>query len=221
MLQWITQIFKYLMETHEHFNVKIQERYEFIGKEDLALRERVRFCVLILFILGDQNTNQVWNSFMHEPFYIKNSGISRQRTNSSSRSDDENETSFSDDLNTSWPVMTNKKVKNRKARPSTVIRRTRTVEVPTEKAKNTAPVRFDVAITNSDTTRKNRRKRERERFHAAKKVSGIGTAELVRSAINGTILDLDERPKTATLKRPSILDESLKDKVSQMYLSCI
>lgn len=148
------------------------------------------------------------------PFRVENSGISRQRTNSSSRSDDENETSFSDDLNTSWPVMTNKKVKNKKARPSTVIRRTRTVEVPTEKVKNTAPVRFDVAIVSSDTTRKNRRKRERERFHAAKKVSGNQTAELVRSAINGTILDLDERPKTATLKRPSILDESLKDKVS-------
>merc|ERR1712223_1310678 len=61
--------------------------------------------------------------------------------------------------------------------------------------------------------RKTRRKRERERFHAAKKVSGFGGAELIRSAINGTILDQDERPKTATLKRPSILDESLKDKV--------
>ena len=117
--------------------------------------------------------------------------------------------------------MTNKKSRNKKIRPSTVIRRTRTVDVPIEKQKITAPVRFDVAITNSDTTRKTRRKRERERFHAAKKVSGIGTAELVRRAINGTILDLDERPKTATFKRPSILDESLKDKVSKMYLSCI
>ena len=143
------------------------------------------------------------------------SGISRQRTNSSSRSDDENETSFSDDLNTSWPVVTNKKVKNKKIRPSTVIRRT--VEIPTEKVKNTAPVRFDVAITNSETTRKNRRKRERERFHAAKKVSGFGGSELVRSTINGTILGTtDERPKTATLKRPSILDESLKDKVNNI-----
>ena len=48
----------------------------------------------------------------------------------------------------------------------------------------------------------------------AKKVSGFGGAELVRSTINGTILGTtDERPKTATLKRPSILDESLKDKV--------
>ena len=146
-------------------------------------------------------------------FFVHNLGISRQRTNSSSRSDNEDETSFSDDLNTSWPVVTNKKSRNKKIRPSTVIRRTRTVDVPIEKEKITAPVRFDVAITNSDTTRKTRRKRERERFHAAKKVSGFGGAELIRSAINGTILDQDERPKTATLKRPSILDESLKDKV--------
>ena len=120
-------------------------------------------------------------------------------------------------------------MKNKKIRPSTVIRRT--VEIPTEKVKNTAPVRFDVAITNTETTRKHRRKRERERFYAAKKVSGFGGAELVRSTINGTILGTtDERPKTATLKRPSILDESLKDKVKNttvkynaqcpLYYSC-
>jgi hypothetical protein len=144
--------------------------------------------------------------------YTYTTGISRQRTHSSSRSDDENETSFSDDLNTSWPVMTNKKVWNKKVRPSTVIRRN--IEKPVQDVKNTAPVRFDVAINNKQVSRKNRRKRERERFHAAKKVSGFGGTELTRSTITGTILGTaDERPKTATLKRPSILDESLKDKV--------
>ena len=117
--------------------------------------------------------------------------------------------------------MTNKKVKNKKVRPSSVIRRN--IETPVQDVKTTAPVRFDVAINNNQVSRKNRRKRERERFHAAKKVSGFGGTELARSTITGTILGTaDERPKTATLKRPSILDESLKDKVRlNIFITCL
>ena len=108
--------------------------------------------------------------------------------------------------------MTNKKTKNKKLRPSSVIRRN--IKTALEGVKTSAPVRFDVPITNKQQSRKNRRKRERERFHGAKKVSGFGGTELIRSTTNGTILGTeDERPKTATLKRPSVLDESLKDKV--------
>ena len=109
--------------------------------------------------------------------------------------------------------MTNKKKKNRIVQPSSVISYGNNISL--EKTKGTSPVRFDVPIGNKQLSRKSRRKRERERFVEAKKVSGFGGKELVRSKINGTILGpAAERPKTATLKRPSVLDESLKDKVT-------
>ena len=95
--------------------------------------------------------------------------------------------------------------------------------MPSEETKDTHPVRFNILLPSKQASRKSRRKRERERFAGTKKVSGFGGSELVRSNINGTILGTAaERPKTATLKRPSILDESLKDKVNlNSYLSCI
>ena len=152
--------------------------------------------------------------------FICIAGISRQRTHSSSRSDEENETSLSDDLNTSWPVVGNKKGKTKKSRPSSVIRRS--IVLQPNNTRNTTPVRFDVSVTNQQISKKSRRKRERERFYGPKKVTGFGGTELVRSAINGTILGTaDERPKTATLKRPSVLDESLKDKVNvNIFIPC-
>ena len=124
-------------------------------------------------------------------------------------------------MNISWPGTTSHNNKNKTVRPSSVIRYSS--NVPSEETKDTHPVRFNILLPSKQASRKSRRKRERERFAGTKKVSGFGGSELVRSNINGTILGTAaERPKTATLKRPSILDESLKDKVNlNSYLSCI
>ena len=139
-------------------------------------------------------------------------GFTRQRTHSSSRSDDEVETSLSDELNVSWPAINNKKNKVKKGRSSTSVVHN-DIHVATENNNNNViPVHFNETVNNKQSSRKSRRKRERERFNGTKKGAGLGRLDYLRSNINGTILA--ERPKTATLKRPSILDESLKDKVN-------
>lgn len=153
-------------------------------------------------------------------FYIYDgiTGLARQRTHSSSRSDDEIETSLSDELNTSWPVVSNKKSKVKKARSSlSVVHYGIHVASEFNNNNNVIPVHFNGTNNNKQASRKSRRKRERERFGGTKKGAGFGGVDYVRSNINGTILA--ERPKTATLKRPSILDESLKDKVNNKQIN--
>ena len=147
-------------------------------------------------------------------------GFQRQRTNSSSRSDDEVETSLSDELNVSWPAVSSRKSKIKKGRSSSSVNQYEINQVR-EANNNFIPLDIDGIDVDKRNPRRSRRQRERERFGVPKRGGRVGATEYVRSNINGTILGTAaERPKTATLKRPSILDESLKDKVNNPITIC-